>query len=61
MNTKLEELKATASKLFGVPIDEVTSAQRQHAKRLNFCLNYSTSLPITPITLEEKDNVSRLQ
>jgi len=53
MNTKLGELKATASKLFGVPIDEVTSAQRQHAKRLNFCLNYGTSLTITPITLKE--------
>jgi len=53
MNTKLEELKATASKLFEVPIDEVTSAQRQHDKRLNFCLNYGTSLTIPPITLKE--------
>jgi len=53
INNQIDLHTAKAAEMFGVPVAEVTSAQRQHAKRLNFCLNYGTSLTITPITLKE--------
>jgi DNA polymerase I-like protein with 3'-5' exonuclease and polymerase domains len=52
-NNQVDLHKAKAAELFGISVDEVTSAQRQHAKLVYFALNYSTPLTSNLTKLKE--------
>lgn len=49
--------KATASKVFNVPLNEVTKAQRSHAKTVNFGIIYGVSA----FGLSQQTNLSRTE